>query len=107
MLKKKEVLDLIAKTASAKSKVEITPTITEAVLESTSSVIKSELAKKDVNGIFIPHIGTFKPRFVPGGMKEVRNVATGEKFTKEVADRHKIIIKLQKSLQTEFNEMKK
>lgn len=106
-LKKKEVLEEISKEASLVVEKEVTPKVTEAVLEATATVVKRELLVNDEKAsITIPHIGTFKPRFVEGGMKEVRNVATGEKFSKEVADRHKLIIKLEKKFQRDFDEEK-
>lgn len=110
-LNKEQTLSAISAEATAlgkgkyKHNQEITNPVTESVLEATSTVVKREIAiANDKASISVPHLGTFKPSFKPGGMKERRNPQTGATFMKETPDRHKITFKAEKKVNEAFND---
>lgn len=90
MLKKKELLSEVAKVASTQNKV------VEDVLTGLTTVVTSELVKGEK--VVVPGLGTFTPKFVPGGPKTSRNPRTGEVTTKDYPDKTVVKIKPAKSL---------
>lgn len=96
MLKQDELLEKISgryNEGQTKEENKIKPKVVDGVLKATSEVVVDHLGQSKADGddfseLKVPHLGTFKAKFVQGGEKEYRNPRSGETFTKTQPDKH-------------------